>query len=353
MYTPEEKIILHCSKIEFTEDDRAELKSMLMQNPDWGKIYSLAAYNKVIGLVSHKLLMFTTEHIPGLMRRQFLFMNAGNAERNRTMFLHLKNVISVFEKAKLKYALLKGPYMINEIYKNPALRLMNDIDILIERADFSKVGDVVVSLGYKMGAFSENTMSIEPATVSDDDMYKNYIGNLYPYVKLVDDPFTLFMQLDFSFNVNPIKPDNVITSKMLYNRTSISINDIQGHTLDAPDFLIHLCTHLYKEAFFERTEADKMQILNLIKFVDVRELIITKWISAPKEQWDILLRRMDEYQLNEAVQYSIYCASEIFKDAFWGNILNRVGKYEDSANSDLAPMSSRFLNVMFRRGESH
>ena len=59
----------------------------------------------------------------------------------------LKQLLSSLSEAGIKVVLLKGVYLGHFVYDDPALRLMNDIDIVVSGGDFKRTANLLVALG--------------------------------------------------------------------------------------------------------------------------------------------------------------------------------------------------------------
>jgi Uncharacterised nucleotidyltransferase len=61
----------------------------------------------------------------------------------------LKQLLVSLNEAAIKVVLLKGVHLAHFIYDDPALRIMNDIDIAVAPDDFKRVADLLVGLGFE------------------------------------------------------------------------------------------------------------------------------------------------------------------------------------------------------------
>jgi hypothetical protein len=61
----------------------------------------------------------------------------------------LSKLLDAFNQRELPVLLLKGAYLGRFVYKDPALRLMNDVDVLVRDEDFSRSREELDSLGYR------------------------------------------------------------------------------------------------------------------------------------------------------------------------------------------------------------
>ena len=68
--------------------------------------------------------------------------------KNQLQLYKLKSILNSFQSASILTILLKGAAMIARYYKDPGLRVMGDIDILVPRSEALKAIDLLESLGW-------------------------------------------------------------------------------------------------------------------------------------------------------------------------------------------------------------
>lgn len=347
--TAEEQIVLLCSRNSLRDEEYGELRSMLAAKPDFGEVFRLAVLNKTMGLVSKHILHFGTDVIPGLFRRQLLFLNLGNRERNREMFRELSAVLSMLNASGIPYSPLKGAYLIPYIYQDLSVRLSNDIDILIRQEDVEQICGIMKEAGYVMGVYDDPSRSVIPAKRRDDIYWKTQMGNIHPFVKISENPFLDFLVVDFAFDVDPVHRNTRIAVDMLENTVVTEILGTQTRLLHPTDFLIQVCTHLYKEACARHAAEETHADLNLIKFCDVRELVLAQWDLTDPEQCDRLAERAKHHHVENALYYCFDCCKAIYGDAFWEPILQKLSRTSETFEEPLTPDRQQFWDSIFRR----
>lgn len=348
-FSLEERIVLLCSRKTLTEEQYLELEALLKEKPKWGDLINIAIFNKTMGLVSKHILHFNTKVIPGLVRRQLLFMNLGNKERNKEMFSELTKVLDLMNRSGISYSPLKGAYLIPYVYEDYSVRLSNDIDILIKNVDIDKACDVMREAGFIMGTYDDPTKSIIPAKRAEDIYWKVQMGNIHPFVKISDNPFLDFLVIDFAFDVDPIHKNIEIAEKMLDNTVYTEINGVSTKLLNSVDFLIQVCTHLYKEACARHAAAETYSDVNLIKFCDVRELILSQWDVTDVGAIEELVKAAKEYKVENALIYCFECCKEIYQDAFWDVFMEKLEKTEENQANPVTIDDNQFWRSIFRR----
>lgn len=345
----EEKIVHLCSRLQLTNEQYVQLREMLEAKPNWGEVFRIATFNKTMGLVSKHILHFNTNVLPGLVRRQLLFMNLGNRERNREMFKELAKVLMLMNQSGIRYSPLKGAYLIPHVYKDYSVRLSNDIDILIRSDEVEKACQVMKDAGYIMGKYDDPTKTIIPARRTDDIYWKAQMGNIHPFVKISENPFLDFLVIDFAFDVDPVHKNLQIAEDMLESTIEAEIEGTQTKLICPVDFLIQVCTHLYKEACARHAAAETYSDINLIKFCDVRELILAQWDVNDEATMKLLAERTKKHKVENALIYCFECCKKIYGDDFWDKLIGLLDKTEEKSASPLTADDELFWNSLFRR----
>ncbi|MFH1117638.1 MAG: nucleotidyltransferase family protein [Pseudomonadota bacterium] len=83
--------------------------------------------------------------IPDL-RRDYLLSSLAAMEREA----HLDEMLALFHSNGIQVVLLKGAYLGRVVYRNPALRPMYDVDILVPEDRYEQAGQLLASLGYTL-----------------------------------------------------------------------------------------------------------------------------------------------------------------------------------------------------------
>jgi len=115
------------------------------------------------------------ERMKGIYR-YFLF-------QTRLQMHQSRKVLDAFDHAQIDFMLLKGAALIAAYYESPALRPMNDIDILVKRADAERAFQLLQSLGwhtdrnrdFQRAFHTLHSISLTQANQVDFDLHWNVI----------------------------------------------------------------------------------------------------------------------------------------------------------------------------------
>lgn len=343
----EDAIVLLCARKNLSDDEMQELTDLLRRRPSWGRIYEVALFNKVYPLVSYHLLKFSTHTIPGLVRRQSLMTYLGNARRNEALFKEWARVLAALSNRGIPFSPLKGAHLIPNVYHDMGVRLSNDMDILIPPDAIALAAAVMEDLGYVMGEYDDTTRMIHQITRAKDMFWKRHMGNVHPFIRTDPDPFLDFSCVDFAFDIDPVQKNPDASLQMLGRLRSVDIAGLPVPLLAPDDFLIHVCAHVYKEACSSFAKI-AYTLLNLIKFCDVRELVLTEWRTAMPQAWDAFFARVRALHLEAAVRYAFHGVYAVYGDPVFEQLGNQL-EVEYVGNPPL-PASEAFWAGMFPKG---
>ncbi len=342
------QLIINLSRVHLTKEIIEESKKLIPQ-VDWSRLFTLAVKNKVIQLVWSHLRLFpeTYEGIDSQYLKIFNMMYQTNKEKNKITFQEMVKLSKALEQEGTLSSPLKGGLLAYEVFSE-GQRSMNDLDFLISRDDLMKVVKVMKELGYVMGKYDPITKEIKQVSREVDVFWKINLNNLHPFVKSMDNIFEYF-DVDFSFYLDMAK-NHQSTVEMLERGIYRNIGGQSLYCLDVEDFLIQVCTHLFKEAtnvFWVSQKAD----LNLIKFCDVREYVLQYQYEI---DWDLFIERVRKYGYDKAIYYCFYYIKVLFNDDFCDQILagfdldeNFLNEYGQNDYDKSVKWEKDFMNRLF------
>ena len=204
-----------------------------------------------------------------------------------------------------KYVLLKGAYLCG---KYPiGYRTSNDIDILVPTEYITEIGSALTNAGFVQGYIKGGEFS--PASRWEIITSRIMRGETVPYVKRIDLPYIKYLEVDINFSLDYKNSETDIINRLITNsvKKHSGYNDI--YTLDAYDFIIHLCVHLFKEA----TTLPWVKMgrdMTFYKYLDIYYLL---------NEFDVtdslmLVSRICEYKLWDPCYYAIKSVKEFFGD---------------------------------------
>jgi len=150
-----------------------------------------------------------------------------SARRYLVMSRHLHALLDAFARARVGIVVLKGMALAEVLYEDPSLRPMDDIDVLVRRADVTRARDVLESLGHRAAA-----------TFADDFRWR--AASMFE-ASSVGATRRVFVDLHWSLTDDKGGPAAARWSDGVFARAE---SFDAGRTLSPADHLLHACVHL-------------------------------------------------------------------------------------------------------------
>ena len=226
-----------------------------------------------------------------------------NCEKNESFFRCVEYVENLLSHQSCRYAMLKGAYLC-KCYPL-GYRTSNDIDVLADPKDITKIGDTLLKAGFKQGNVREN--KFVPATRKEIIESAMMRGETIPYIKEINIRGMRFLEVDINFSLD-YKPGNTdALEEMMKNTVVEEKSDFRVRTLRQDDFFIHLCSHLYKEAT-TLPWVEMMRDMTLYKYCDIYMLLN----DESKNHIDFLFNRAKELEMEKVCAFAVFQMSKLF-----------------------------------------
>lgn len=215
----------------------------------------------------------------------------------------ISEVSDALSSVNCRYAMLKGAYLA-EIYPK-GYRTSNDIDILVAPDDVSKISASLKNAGFSQGYIKNG--NFVPATRQQIIESKMTRGETVPFIKRMELPFTDYLEVDINFSLDYKNSNDTLLNQMLQRSITVKTDTSEIQTLDKYDFLLHLCSHLYKEATtlpWIRMRRD----MTLYKYVDIYYLLH----SFSDKDAESLIKRAEETAVELELAYCLKSISAMF-----------------------------------------
>ncbi len=289
----------------FRTPNAKKIERLLKSDAATSDVLGMLFANRMAGVAYHvlketALLDQVDREFRNSLRNAFLL----NEKINEDMLGCVRFLSGELESCGVSYALLKGAYLCHWYPKG--CRTSNDIDVLLAPEDIGKVSAILKMAGFKQGHLKNGVFV--PATRQEIIESKMTRGETVPFIMETRVPFVKYLEVDLNFSLDYKNSDDTVLKEMLARTQVMTVGSARIRTLDRYDFLIHLCTHLYKEATtipWIRMKRD----MTFYKFCDIYGLL--QDFSA--DDLDTLLSKAVEMSVQKEV---LYCLSGI--KAFFG-----------------------------------
>jgi hypothetical protein len=145
---PEDELLLACSRITLSDSAKRCAAELMQQYPDWDYVLESSIAHAVAPLFYNGLRQVSTAAVPEPVLSELHRIYRNNALRNDRLYRNVETLFLAFQREKIEAVGLKDLQLAWEIYPEPALRPMGDIDILIRREDYERVAVVLSGLDF-------------------------------------------------------------------------------------------------------------------------------------------------------------------------------------------------------------
>ena len=300
--TTTQNLVLELCK--FRHPNEKKIEKLLLDNPDLTTVLGHLLQNRVAGVAYETLRKIDALKITDpVFERTLRKVHTEYRQRTKAYKNALRRVDEILANCRGSYAMLKGAYLCG-VYPE-GLRTSNDIDLLIEKKNLSKIENALKKAGLKQGSVKNG--EFVPATRKEIIFASMMKGETMPYVLETDEPAMPYLEIDLNFALGYKNEAPTRVHTMLSRVVRRDFGDFAIETLCKEDFLIHLCAHLYKEA----TAYPWVQMgrdLSLYKFLDI--YLLTEEYGKPA--FDRLANRMQEAGCEKECWYALTYTQALF-----------------------------------------
>ena len=144
--TPEQKILFWSIRVDQTRDDR--VRELLTSELNWSKLRQSALSQGVLPILYTRVKALGADSVPPEEMEHLKSIYVANGRRNLRLVRMLLRVIDLFSKHRIQYIPLKGPTLADRLYGNVYLRHFADLDVLIQKEDFSRCYEILMEAGF-------------------------------------------------------------------------------------------------------------------------------------------------------------------------------------------------------------
>ncbi len=260
--------------------DHGAVFKLVRRDLDWGYIFRTAHPLYAVPLIYFHLKEQIPDGIQGTPLREVFKREYHLSLANNLRLLHeFDRITALFSEHGIPSIALKGTQLIRELYPNPAIRPMFDIDLLVKREDLKGAHEILRNAGYR-------TVGGKPPRPDHGYYYDA------PYRKESGSPVLLELHWDlgeknrYRINVTPI-----------WNR---AVRSNQGPYLemDDDDTFLYLALHFFKHYLFKR----------LIWICDLHEWTVRKAIH-----WERVVERARSQSIATFLLYTVILLEDFYQ----------------------------------------
>lgn len=253
-----------------------------------------------------------------------------NYSKSRLSYLEdrMVEITNELNKMQISYALIKGFDIVNKVYNpiKPFSRDFNDIDILLDKDDLSRVSLVLEQMGYVQGDVDNMQSTVQKASRIEQLEMMMRSHQIYSYVRLdtIDKKLEINESVLVDVNFTPFEggnvPPKIATKTMLEECKKISLYEGEYSSLNVYHTFIQLVYHLYKDTSYERKKNLGID-LTIQKFCDIREYLL---YAQNEWDWEYLIKLILDNKLSESVYFVVYFMQKMYEENSYDNFLKRI-----------------------------
>ena len=278
--SPVDQLICDCLGLATDAELSAKLRTFPEQ--EWVSLFERSKSLNVAQLCSQRLKQAAlAEIVPPQILADMKRYNLRIAHSN-TLILHgLSQVLKAFNTAGIATIPLKGAHLVENIYKQITLRMMGDVDILVQEDKLELVQQTLSGLGYTSRPYWQ-------------DAEFDLSHSLPPFSKAR----AADLDIHWTFE-NPDSPFTIDIAGIWQRAEKTRIAGVNVLALAPEDFLLHLCLHA---SYHHRFES------GLRSLCDVSETIR---VYGQKLDWPLFLSRAKLWGAERCVFITFYLASRL------------------------------------------
>ncbi|HMQ53594.1 MAG TPA: nucleotidyltransferase family protein [Anaerolineae bacterium] len=237
--------------------------------------------------------------LPPLALAKLSVTHQAHAKRNSDIARQLAELLAAFERQQIEVLVLKGALLAATVYPDPALRPMNDIDLLFRPEDLPRVRPVLEGLGYwgKHKSADQGPGISKHLSTYRRQGQRGSTPNPYlsPAADRMVEPHGSLAESWFGLNVD-------ITPGVWERAVPIRLYDQPAFRLGTTDMLLHLAVHA---AFHV--------IMGAPVFVQLYDIgrVIEAWIE--EVDWAQLVQLARQAKAQPFVYAGLYWAQSLYR----------------------------------------
>lgn len=194
----------------------------------WVQLHELALAQRVSSLLWQRLAKHgLTDFIPAALREAMQTQYYEQVRENIRLYHELGIALRLLRAQKLPVLVLKGAHLGSVVYQNPALRLMNDVDLLFAQADIPGAAALLATLGYQ----SEEALLFDRHFATD-----HHLPRLSKPASAVS--FELHWLITY-----PHKAYTIALADLWSRAQPVTVAGVEVLALCPEDLLLHICEH--------------------------------------------------------------------------------------------------------------
>jgi hypothetical protein len=270
LFNVEDLLLLTCCRQKLTEANAEALKKLLWEPIDWGQVIYKARWHRLAGMLYFHLRQ---PDLAPIVPPQALEALKGDYRQITARYLYsrteLIGILAALEAQGIPVIVLKGAALVGTVYREPGMRPMSDIDLLVPEHRVEEAQSVVQGLGYCPSvdeANQEGHWSAHQHLPKLMQAERPVVAEVHRHIVRLDSPLV--------FDIN----------EFWSRAQKTTFDGVSAYALSPEDLLLHLCLNFFRDRRFHSVRA-------LCQLCDIAEVIRH---YGPMD-WDALVTRGKSY----------------------------------------------------------
>ena len=256
-----------------------------LSDSDWKNFLRFVNQHGLTPVVFDRLTQYKTHLSPpddifAAMQKIYL----STAVKNTQLLNEAKRFLSASRDSGLPVIGLKGIFLVENVFGNIALRVMSDMDFLVQRKDVPAAQNVLKTLGYEQRTYFD---SEDPNT---DAKHASPMVN----------PYGCYAEIHWSI-VDDEWPFNIDTDGLWERAVPAKIAGLDVLSLSIEDLILHLCIHYTYQHLLK--EGGLRGLFDLLAVMETYQNEI---------DWRLLAERANQWGVGRIVALTFQLVSELF-----------------------------------------
>jgi len=298
--TREDRILIHCARVNMSPERYEVLKNLLAEAPDWDLLFEKANYQRLGCMISHHLRSEDlSAFVPQLLLQKLHNIYYSSLVRNMLLQNDLSQLLSSFYQEGIPNIVLKGAAMLGNVYQDISLRPMSDLDILVHPDHLDQAVDIALRHGYSH-IHTPHAQEIAReklrhlATMINHE--KRIILEIHQHIEDVDSAY--------HFDLHKF-----------WNRAQhVNISGADTLILAPEDLLIHLSLNFIRDRHYDSRNA-------IGQLCDISEVIT---YFSESLNWNLLETTAKELGIEPTLHCALYICKQLLGTDVPANVLSRI-----------------------------
>jgi hypothetical protein len=286
------EIFLLCATADMSPARVSLASHILSSTLDWDYLHELSEFHNVSQLIANNLI---NSELSGLVPASYLErlvrVYKNSLYRNIVLASEQEKILSEFDRHGINTILLKGTALSEQLYGDPGMRTVGDIDILVEPHKLAAAGSLLLEMGYQQ---------------SESKQTWDHPFHDIPYYKQLQFPSII----ELHWNLQDPRLVSVPLEQIWRRAYSIPVKNGKTSVLSPEDTLLLLASNLPKISGHRlRALCDIFELLK--KYRDVLD-------------WEYVIESSHSWGVEIALYYTLKRIKEILAAPISDAIIKRV-----------------------------